>query len=106
CTLDRERTLAADASLTRTFTADKFSSQPLYLVGAGGKPDQVFVFTDGNKVYALDATPRMQTWKKSFGTPVAANPCGSFSDNGGMGITGTPVIDAASRTIYFVSATS
>jgi hypothetical protein len=105
-TADAAKGLAVDTSFDGKFTADKVYSQPLYLAGAGGKPDQVFAFTDGNKVYAFDASTGMQTWTKSFGTPIAQNPCGSFSDNGGMGITGTPVIDPTTRTIYFVSATS
>ncbi len=98
--------LAVDSSFAATYPMDNVYAQPLYLVGAGGKPDQVFVFTDGNKVYAFDATSGMQTWTKSFGTALTANPCGSFGDNGGFGITGTPVIDPTSRTIYFVSASS
>ncbi len=105
-TSDAVKGIAADSSFAGTFTSDKVYAQPLYLVGAGGKPDQVFVFTDGNKVYGLDATTGMPTWNKSFGTALTANPCGSFGDNGGFGITGTPVIDAASRTIYFANASS
>jgi hypothetical protein len=104
-TADAAKNLAVDSSFAGTFTADNVYAQPLYLVGAGGKPDQVYVFTDGNKVYAFDAGTGMQTWTKSFGTAVSGNPCGMFSDNGGMGITGTPVIDPASRTIYFAQAT-
>jgi hypothetical protein len=105
-TSDAAKNVAVDSSFAGTFTSDKVYAQPLYLVGAGGKPDQVFVFTDGNKAYGFDATTGMQTWNKSFGTALTANPCGSFGDNGGFGITGTPVIDPASRTIYFVSASS
>jgi hypothetical protein len=105
-TTDAAKTLAVDSSFAGKFTADAVFAQPLYLVGAGGKPDQVFVFTDSNKVYALDATTGMQTWTKTFGTPLAGNPCGFSSSSGGLGITATPVIDAASRTIYFVTATN
>lgn len=105
-TADAAKNLAVDSSFMATYSSDKVYAQPLYLVGAGGKPDQVFVFTDGNKAYGFDATSGMQTWTKSFGTPLNANPCGSFGDNGGFGITGTPVIDAASRTIYFANASS
>jgi hypothetical protein len=104
-TTNAAKNLAVDTSFAGTFSADKVYAAPLYLVGASGKPDQVFVFTDGNKAYGLDATTGTQTWTKSFGTPLSANPCGS-ADNGGMGITGTPVIDAVSRTIYFAQATS
>jgi hypothetical protein len=105
-TADAVKGIAADSSFAGTFASDKVYAQPLYLVGAGGKPDQVFVFTDGNKAYGLDATTGMTTWNKSFGTALTQNPCGSFGDNGGFGITGTPVIDAASRTIYFANASS
>jgi hypothetical protein len=104
---DKVKSIAVDSSFAGTFAADKVYAQPLYLVGANGKPDQVFVFTDSNKVYAFDAATGMPSWPvQSFGTALTANPCGSFSDNGGMGITGTPVIDPTSRMIYFASASS
>ncbi|HTQ04582.1 MAG TPA: hypothetical protein VMI54_12030 [Polyangiaceae bacterium] len=103
---DGAKTLAVDSSFAATYGSDNVYAQPLYLVGAGGKPDQVFVFTDGNKAYGFDASSGMQTWTKSFGTALTANPCGSFGDNGGFGITGTPVIDPVSRTIYFANASS
>jgi hypothetical protein len=100
------RNLALDSSFTdATYASDNVNAQPLYLVGTGGKPDQVFVFTESNRVYAFDAGTGTLLFGKSFGTPLGTSPC-AFSDNGGFGITGTPVIDADSRTIYFVNASA
>jgi outer membrane protein assembly factor BamB len=78
---------------------DNVYAQPLFVDGLGGQ-DLVIVATEGNNVYALDATTGTQVWAKNVGTPVPQSdkPCG---DLGPYGITGTPVIDFASRTLFF-----
>jgi PQQ enzyme repeat len=78
---------------------DNVYAQPLFVDGLGGQ-DLVIVATEGNNVYALDATTGTQVWTTNVGTPVPQSdkPCG---DLGPYGITGTPVIDFASRTLYF-----
>src|SRR5467141_54431 len=90
-------------------------AQPLYVANfaiAGGTHNVVFVATMNDSVYAFDAdaSPCVQYWKKSFlGTGVTTVPP---ADTGGagdintiIGITGTPVIDAATRTLYVVAKT-
>jgi outer membrane protein assembly factor BamB len=85
-------------------------AQPLYLAGAAGDPDLVIVATEQNHVYAFDAaTGGKAVWDMSLGTPLPKsrlatlrNGCGNIDP---LGITGTPVIDAATRTIYLDAMT-
>jgi hypothetical protein len=62
----------------------------------------VLVATEGNTVYALDAATGNQSWSKNYGIPVPSNqlPCGNVNP---VGITGTPVIDTTTGTMYFVT---
>ncbi len=74
-------------------------SQPLVL------GERVYVATVGDRLYALQASTGQVAWQKSAGTPVPAGelPCGDISPT--VGIVGTPVIDAATQTIYAVADT-
>jgi outer membrane protein assembly factor BamB len=71
-------------------------AQPLVVAG------RVFVATEGNSVYALDASSGAIVWKQNLGQPVpgADLPCGNIDPSG---ITGTPVIDVAGGVIYAVA---
>jgi len=64
--------------------------------------DRVFVASERNTVYALDAASGMVTWQRNLGESVPANelPCGNIDPSG---ITGTPVIDTQSATLYVVA---
>ena len=64
--------------------------------------DTVIVATEGNSIYALDATSGTQVWKAALGEPVpgGALPCGNIDPSG---ITGTPVVDVATGTVYAVA---
>jgi outer membrane protein assembly factor BamB len=60
----------------------------------------VFVATENDTVYSLDATTGAIVWTAHLGTPVAANTsCSSIPFDG---ITATPVIDLANGIIYVV----
>ena len=61
----------------------------------------VFVATENNSVYALDATSGSVVWRTHLGPPVPGSQleCGDISTSG---VTGTPVIDAATSTIFVV----
>jgi outer membrane protein assembly factor BamB len=80
-------------------------AQPLYLAGAKGGPDLVIVATEQNHVYAFDAGQGGKpVWDQSLGMPlprsrlaVLRSGCGNIDP---LGVTGTPVIDGATRTIY------
>ena len=62
----------------------------------------VLVTTEGNTVYALDAATGGLLWSKNYGTSVPGGqfPCGNINP---VGVTGTPVIDTVSGTMYFVA---
>ncbi len=74
-------------------------AQPLFLSsGPAGKP-VVIAATEKNEVAALDAASGAVIWRRRLGTPVplAALPCGNIDP---LGITGTPILDPAARTLY------
>lgn len=102
--------------------AGSIYAQPLAVSGVptiytGCKPcDLVFVATEQDMLYAFNATSSSQNpvWSLSLGTPVdCTNPPANFmicNDKGSsivgpyIGVTGTPVIDANSNTLYVVAA--
>ncbi|MGD0587535.1 MAG: PQQ-binding-like beta-propeller repeat protein [Thermoplasmata archaeon] len=64
--------------------------------------DAIFVATEDDSVYAVNATNGHVLWRTNLGTPVpgSALPCGDIDPSG---ITGTPVIDEATGTLYAVA---
>ena len=107
--VDSAFTKAASAGLTRDTTFDgtvtgAMYSQVLYVDDPGGK-DLVIATTEENVVVALDASTGSVAWMKSLAAPVkkAQLPCGNITT---LGITGTPVIDAATRTLYVAAMTT
>ncbi len=101
-----------------TFDVDgQIYAQPLYLPGLeihGHARNVVFVATEHDSIYAFDAdatsASRALLWHTSFlrrGVRVPSNgdvACNDLQPE--IGITGTPVIDAATRTMYVVAFTS
>ena len=66
----------------------------------------VIAATESNRIYALDAIDGTIIWQQqNLGAPVplANLPCGNINP---MGITGTPVIDLASRSIFLDAMTT
>jgi hypothetical protein len=89
-------------------------AQPLYVANlniGGGTHNIVIVATMHDSVYAFDADSSscITYWKASFLTagattiPSPDNGCGDISPE--YGITGTPVINPATNTLYLVAAT-
>ncbi len=78
-------------------------AQLLYVAGKDGK-DVVIAASEENNVAAFDAETGATVWSRNLGTPVplAKLPCGNIDP---LGITGTPVIDPASRTLYLDAMT-
>ena len=74
-------------------------AQPLYWKPAGAKVGEVIVATESNVVEALNATTGAVIWQVGLGTPVPLSdlPCGNINPEG---ITGTPVIDSATGTLF------
>jgi hypothetical protein len=99
-----------DTSFANTAIMGPTYAQPLYLGGAGtSQPDMVVVATAQNRVYALNASTGAEVWPNAqFGTPVTAMldiPAGNQPIRP-MGVVGTPVIDATTRTVYFDAMTT
>lgn len=90
-----------------SFTVDgQVYAQPLYLpqVSIGGvRHSVVFVATENDSVYAFDAagSPSTALWKVSLGIAVPHSDPEGISPQ--LGVTSTPVIDAATGTLYVVS---
>ena len=64
---------------------------------------RVYVATENDTVYALNASNGARVWSAHLATPVPATdlPCGDITPT--VGITGTPVIDPSRREIFVVA---
>lgn len=86
---------------------DQVDGQPLVVPGVmitagayqGTTHDVVYVATEGNTVYAIDAHSGTVLLKPNFGTPVRY-PLGCGNNGPNVGINSTPVIDTGSNTLY------
>src|SRR5919198_2263840 len=91
------------ANLTRDLNFDgaivgNVHAQPLYIEG-GPNGAMIIAVTASNTVYALDATDGSIIWQRNVGTPVTSGlPCGNINP---VGIIGSPVVDLASRSLFF-----
>jgi outer membrane protein assembly factor BamB len=98
--IDPAFTTAAAANLTRdlgfngTIVGNVYT-QPLYVEGGPSGP-VVIAATESNNVYALNATTGAIVWQRNAGTPSSG--MGNINP---LGITGTPVVDLASRSLFF-----
>lgn len=93
---------------------DQVDAQPLLVPnqmivkdGVRSKHDVVYVVTESNTVYAIDASGQLSPdqailLSANLGSPVP-RPFGCVNSGPNIGITGTPVIDLASRTLYVVA---
>ncbi len=95
---------------------DQVYAQPLVfgnLTISGGKHNVVFIATVNNTLYAYDSDSGKPYWKKNYtaggmrpprNTDMTGACGGQYADfSGKIGIVGTPVIDPATQTIYFVA---
>jgi hypothetical protein len=91
---------------------DEVDAQPLVLTnqsisGAPGNRTVVYVATEGNTVYAIDASSGTVLLKRNFGTPVPKSAFGYCSFNTiHIGINSTPVIDRAAGKLFVITYTS
>jgi outer membrane protein assembly factor BamB len=93
-------------STFRVALAGPTYAQPLFWAAAGpGDRDLLLAVTEQNRVYAVDASTGAVVWERVVGAPVPqrALPCGNIDP---LGITGTPIIDAGSRTVFLDAMTT
>jgi hypothetical protein len=90
--------MKGDTAFAATFTGTMLGS-PLFMEDGPAGKGAFFIATTLNDVFALDETTGAVVWKKSIGpAPLATGvACGNVAP---VGIISTPVIDAASRTIF------
>ena len=79
-------------------------AQPLYIEGGPNGP-MIIAVTESNNVYALNAITGAVIWQRNVGTAVTSSqlPCGNISP---LGISDTPVVDLASRSLFFDAMTT
>jgi len=106
--VDAAFTRAAAAGLKKAYSvpiAGPTYAQPLFVEnGAQGK-DIVIVATERNEVSALDAADGAVVWRKTLGAPATSTGC-SLSNINPLGITGTPVVDLATKRLFLNAVTS
>jgi hypothetical protein len=108
--IDSAFTPSAAANLTRDLNFDGTISgnvyaQPLYIEDGPGGQAMVIAVTESNNVYALDALDGTVIWERNVGPPVLAGDLGCTKFDS-MGITGTPIVDLASRALFLAAMTT
>jgi hypothetical protein len=91
-------------------------AQPLYMASvntAGGTHNMLFIATENDSLYAFDADHNQQLWRVSLidtahgaapgAIAVPSADYGTGDLHPQIGITGTPVIDPSSNTLYVVA---
>ena len=102
--IDSAFTPSAAANVTRDLNfngtiSGNVYAQPLYIENGPGGAAMIIVVTESNNIYALDAISGAVIWQRNVGPPVSSGlPCGNITP---LGITGTPVVDLASRSLLF-----
>jgi hypothetical protein len=96
--------LKRDTNFDGTISGNVYA-QPLYIEGGPGGKAMIIAVTESNNVYALDAANGSVIWQRSVGAPVPLSslPCGNIDP---LGITGTPIVDLPSRTLFFDAMTT
>ena len=102
--IDSAFTQSAAANLTRDLNFDgtivgSVFAQPLYIEG-GPSGAMIIAVTESNNVYALDAVDGTVIWQRNVGPPVPLTDLDCPPKFDPMGITGTPVVDLASRALF------
>ena len=88
--------LTRDLNFNGTISGNVYA-QPLYVEG-GPNGAMIIAVTESNNVYALHANDGSIIWQRNLGPAVTSGlPCGNISP---LGITGTPVVDLATRSLF------
>ncbi len=101
-TWDRASSLQLDGNF-HARVSEHVYAQPLYWRSSESTSGALLIATEDNVVHAIDAVSGQERWQRSLGKPVPSSslPCGNISP---LGVTGTPVIDAAREAIYLDAA--
>ena len=93
----------SDTAFKASFSGNVYA-QPLYWKPAGASVGLLIVATEGNLVLGLNADTGATVWQTQLATPVTSGqlPCGDINPEG---VTGAPVIDPATGTVYLDSST-
>jgi hypothetical protein len=84
---------------------DQVDAQPLIVPGqtiAGGTHDVVYIATESNTIYGIDASSGAIILQRNLGSPVPA-PLGCTNNGPNVGITSTPVIDLSANALYVIA---
>lgn len=92
-------TLVRDTAFDGAIVGNVYA-QPLYVEGGPNGP-VVIAVTQSNNVYALNATTGAIVWQRNVGTP-----SGGMGNISPVGITSTPVVDLASRSLFLNAVVS
>ncbi len=90
---------------------EQVDAQPLYVsnqaISGHGKHNVVYVATENNSIYAIDAATGTVLLQQNYGMPVpiSALPGGCNNNSNNIGINSTPVIDPSTNTLYAVTYT-
>jgi hypothetical protein len=90
---------------------DQVTGQPLFLSALsinGGTHDVVYVVTENNTLFAIDAVAGTVLASRNFGPPVpgpAIPPASCGTNFGHIGIHSTPVIDRSANALYLITYT-
>jgi hypothetical protein len=111
--LDASKVASPSFGLLHTVTLDdQVDAQPLVIAGErlAGQPQRrnvLYVATENDTVYAIDANGGQILAHRNLGAPVPESKLpGQCNNNGAnVGINSTPVIDAGSNTMYVIAYT-
>lgn len=96
--------LTRDVNFNGAISGNVFA-QPLYIENGPGGRAMIIAVTESDNVYGLDAITGDVIWQDNVGAPVPLSslPCGDIDP---LGITGTPAVDLASRTLFLDAMTT
>jgi hypothetical protein len=95
--------------LASTVLDDQVDAQPLILasqsVNGNSAREVVYIVTEGDTVYAIDANSGSVLLQRNLGTPVPRSTLPGQCTNGGpnLGINATPVMDPTTHTLYLIA---
>ena len=95
---ERARRVRLDPTFEPRFNGHVYA-QPLYWRPASNSAGELIVATESDTALAIDARSGKTLWSRALARPVplSSQPCGNIDP---LGITGTPVIDPVSGTLY------